>query len=378
MNLQAIFTANGIGIFIILTMQYTSRRKVLRNRTEDKLFTIMMLGVMLGCFMEAFSYALDGHVFTGARALNYIANTYLFTANLLLPFCVLMYVELSFGGSFATIRKKYKPQIIIGIIMLLSNVVNFFIPINYWITEMNVYERRPFGYIFYGVILFYCISALIMTRRYEKAGGTKSFINIYLFLFPILLGAGLQFMFYGLSLAWLAAAVGLMGLYMMQLNETAYIDPLVEAYNRQYLNHVLSSWISRGRSFAGVMIDIDYFKSINDSFGHSEGDQALKDLTKILHDARTGNEMVFRFAGDEFIVLQLADTTAGLLSYMDRVDAALAEHNSQDRLHPISISYGVSFFDDGDIDTFMKEMDQKMYEMKAQHHAAAKAGASQV
>lgn len=370
MNLQAIFITNGLGIFIILTMHYTSRRKVLRNRTEDKLFSIMLLGVMLGCFMEAFSYALDGHVFFGARALNYIANTYLFTANLLLPFCVLMYVEFSFGGSFASIRKKFKPQIIVGIIMLSTNIINFIVPINYYISEQNVYERRPFGYVFYAVILFYCISALVMTRRYEKVSGTKSFINIKLFLFPILLGAGLQFMFYGLSLAWLSAAVGLMGLYMMQLNETAFIDPLVGIYNRQYLNFILSSWISRGQTFAGVMLDVDYFKSINDNFGHSEGDQALKTVTDILIRARSGDELTFRFAGDEFIVLRLTGSENGLNAYMDRVNRAVGAYNSTDRPYRLSLSYGISFFtaENISIDTFMKEMDARMYKMKAIHH----------
>lgn len=372
MNLQAIYTANGVGIFILLIMHYTSRSKLLRTRPEDRLFTVMMLGVMLGSFMEAFSYTLDGHVFAGARVLNYIANTYLFTANLLLPFCVLMYVDFGFGGSLARIRRKYKPQIAVGIIMLTANVVNFFYPIVYYITEQNVYERRPFSYVYYGVILFYCISALIMTRRYEKISGAKSFINIKLFLIPILLGAALQFAFYGLSLAWVAAAVGLMGLYMMQLNETAYIDPLVEIYNRQYLGRILSSWISQGNHFAGVMLDIDYFKHINDSFGHSEGDHALKTVTGILQQARADNEWVFRFAGDEFIVLKLTSDRNGLRAYMDRVEAGLAEFNAAfaagERPYRIGLSYGMSYYDTGDVDAFMKEMDERMYEMKAEHH----------
>ena len=53
------------------------------------------------------------------------------------------------------------------------------------------------------------------TYRYEKENGARTFINIKMFLIPIIIGAGLQFMFYGLSLAWLSAALGLMGLYMM-------------------------------------------------------------------------------------------------------------------------------------------------------------------
>lgn len=336
----------------------------------------MTLGVMLGCFMEAFSYALDGRVFPGSIVMNYIANTYLFTANLLLPFCVLMYVDFSFGGNMQRIRSKYKVHIIIGLIMLATNIVNFFTPIIYWISEQNVYERRPFGYMFYAVILFYCISALVQTHRYEKQLGTKSFISIPVFLIPIIIGAALQFMFYGLSLAWLSSACGLMGLHMMQQNETAFIDPLVGIYNRSYLNRVLESWIGRGFCFSGAMIDVDFFKSINDSFGHSEGDHALQIVTDFLTCSRTENEWIFRFAGDEFIVLKLASTksalanaNAGLSSFMDRVSHELAVFNEADHPYQLSLSYGISDFDGGDIDSFMKDMDHEMYQMKALHHS---------
>lgn len=368
MNLQSIYVSNGVGIFILLMLFYASRTKILRRHTEDKVYSMIVLGVMLGCFMEAFSYTLDGVVFPGARLLNYIANTYLYTVNLLLPFFVIVYVDLGLYGDLSRIRKQYKPQILIGAIMLSCNIVNFFVPVNFYITVQNVYERRPFGYVSYFVILYYCLTALFLTKRYEKENGARTFFNIKMFLLPILLGAGLQFMFYGLSLAWLAASIGLVGLYMMQQNEIAYIDPLSDIYNRQYLNDLLSSWITRNRSFAGVMVDIDRFKRINDSYGHSEGDAVIKAVADILKAARSDNERVFRFAGDEFIVLKMTDDAGGLAFYMEQVGERLAEYNRADRPYRISLSYGSSFFETGNVDTFMKEMDERMYAMKEAHH----------
>ena len=90
MDLRSIYISNGIGIVILLLLQYVSRTRIGRRQTEDKLYSFMVLGVMLGCFMEAFSYSVDGRLFPGARLLNHIANTYLFTANLPLPFCVMV------------------------------------------------------------------------------------------------------------------------------------------------------------------------------------------------------------------------------------------------------------------------------------------------
>ncbi|MBR2676587.1 MAG: GGDEF domain-containing protein [Solobacterium sp.] len=155
---------------------------------------------------------------------------------------------------------------------------------------------------------------------------------------------------------------------MMQQNEIAYIDPLVGTYNRQYLNNILSAWSARGYSFAGVMLDIDRFKQINDTYGHTEGDRALKTATDLLKASRTGNELVFRFAGDEFIVLRLTNDKEGLQEYLANLKQNTDAYNQSAPLCPLSFSYGTGFFQNGEIDSFMKEMDSRMYEMKAEHH----------
>ena len=55
MDLRSIYVANGVGIFIILILYYTSVKKMLKHDLEDRIFTFMMFGVMGGCFAEAFS-----------------------------------------------------------------------------------------------------------------------------------------------------------------------------------------------------------------------------------------------------------------------------------------------------------------------------------
>lgn len=368
MDLRTIYLTNGVGIYLLLVLQYVSKEKVRRGRLEDRIFGFLIIGVLLGCSMELLSYALDGHVFPGAVLMNHFANTCLFSINLLMPFCVLAYIDLSLYDDRSRIWKYYKPQIIIGMFMLSANIVNLFVPVSYNITAQNVYERRPFGYVYYFVILYYCITALVVTKKYEKENGASAFLSINMFLIPILIGAGLQFMFYGLSMAWLSAAIGLIGLFMMQQNELAFVDPLVEVYNRQYLNHLLSAWINRSYSFAGIMADIDHFKSINDRFGHSEGDRALKKVADILKQSRVGKEWVFRFAGDEFIILEMTRSTDTLVAYMREVEMRLEEYNNENPAYQLRLSYGIAYFEAGSVDAFMKEMDQRMYEMKASHH----------
>lgn len=372
MGLSAIYVCNGVGIVLLGMLWHTSRARFERQHAEDRVYAFLIFGVMLACFMEALSYTIDGKLFYGAKLLNYIANIYLYSVNLLLPFCVLIYVDLGLYGNKDKIWDKFKPQIIIGIFMFLMNIVNFIVPISYVITDQNVYERRPFSYVYYFVILYYCISAIVLKRNYEKENGAKSFFNIKMFLLPILLGAGLQFMVYGLSLAWLSASVGLVGLFMMQQNELAYVDSLTDTYNRQYMNVILTSWIRKGKNFVGAMMDMDGFKEINDNFGHSEGDKALKSMADILKNSRKDHELVFRFAGDEFIVLKLATNSEDLGPYIKEVDNQLEIFNKSNRSYRLGISYGIIRFDHGSIDSFMRELDTKMYEMKASHHESIK------
>ena len=371
MSLRSIWISNCTGIFLLLMLIYTSRTRTLRHRTEDKIFLFLVLGVMGACGMELFSYMIDGKVFPCARVLNYAANTYLFSVNVLLPFLVLVYVDLGLYGDIGRIRRNYKLQIVIGAVMLALNIVNYFVPIVYYITEQNVYERRPVSYVYYFVILYYCITSLILTLRYEKENGAKAFFNIKMFLLPIIVGAGLQFAFYGLSLAWLASAIGLVGLFMMQQNEMAYIDALTDTYNRQYLNHIVTAWSNRGIVFSGAMLDVDDFKLINDRFGHSEGDRALKAVADILKQSCGSGEWVFRFAGDEFVVLKMSGDTGWLSTYLEQVNERIRARNDESAGARIELSYGVSVKNAAEsIDAFLKELDTQMYAMKAKHHAA--------
>ena len=369
MNLRSIICTNAVSIALLIILRFVARIKIVRERIEDKVFVFTVYGVMLGSLMEMASYLLDGHLFPGARVLNYAANTFLFTANIFLPFSLLVYVDLSLYGKTDRIWKRYKPQIIIGIIMILANVVNYFVPISYAITANNVYERRFISYVYYPVIVYYFLSIFFLLRKFKKENGARTFISFLIFLVPVIIGTGLQFLVYGLSLAWLSSAIGLTGLFMMQQNELAYIDPLVGIYNRQYLDNVLAAWIGRNRTFAGIMLDIDRFKEINDNFGHSEGDKALLTLASILRQSAQDGEWLFRFAGDEFIVLKFANSADDLTNFTEEVERRIRDFNDEGHAYEFSLSYGVAFWDGkGDADGFLKEMDDRMYQMKAAHH----------
>lgn len=89
------------------------------------------------------------------------------------------------------------------------------------------------------------------------------------------------------------------------LAELVYVDALTGLYNRAYLDATIQMMNEGTRSFnAAIMVDLDRFKSINDTYGHLAGDQALKEVAAIIvSKINADSDIAFRYGGDEFLIL---------------------------------------------------------------------------
>lgn len=94
-----------------------------------------------------------------------------------------------------------------------------------------------------------------------------------------------------------------------QLIHSSLTDPLTGLANRRKLDEILNAWTSEGRLFSLLMLDIDHFKSINDTYGHLKGDEALKKLAETIQNALPDPGDCFRYGGEEFVIL-LTETDA--------------------------------------------------------------------
>lgn len=130
-----------------------------------------------------------------------------------------------------------------------------------------------------------------------------------------------------------------------QLAELAYVDALTGLYNRTYLEVVAQQIKDGEKHYESVlMIDMDNFKTINDTFGHMIGDQTLRDIGNILFQVLTPYvHVTFRYGGDEFLVI-LQDRGAALMAaeaIIAAVDQMQVGHPSQKQIQ-VSVSIGVS------------------------------------
>ena len=85
--------------------------------------------------------------------------------------------------------------------------------------------------------------------------------------------------------------------------EQAFTDTLTGLKNRRAMDHIMGRYIALGERFACMHLDLDYFKSINDTLGHAAGDQVLQVVARILVDETRAKDTVARVGGDEFVLL---------------------------------------------------------------------------
>jgi len=100
-----------------------------------------------------------------------------------------------------------------------------------------------------------------------------------------------------------------------RLDELAFVDPVTGLYNRHAANEHLQGMVDRvrqeGGSFALMLIDLDDFKLINDTLGHAVGDDVLRQMAQRLRSGLRASDLVFRFGGDEFVVVCEGPLQAG-------------------------------------------------------------------
>jgi diguanylate cyclase (GGDEF)-like protein len=187
-----------------------------------------------------------------------------------------------------------------------------------------------------------------------------------MFMIPIIIGSLLQFFFYGYSFMWLGVAVGLISLFINVQNESAYVDALSGLFNRQYLNQFIlhSKKGDAAGALAGIMLDIDSFKSINDRFGHIVGDDAISAAGKILRTAAADKGVVCRYGGDEFIILMYIKSQNEITDMIDTIKTQARLFNeSEQKPYEINFSIGYSTYTGKyeSTDDFLKKIDASMY-----------------
>lgn len=159
-----------------------------------------------------------------------------------------------------------------------------------------------------------------------------------------------------------------------QVRKEALTDSLTNLSNRKAfdaeIRKIAKESAENGETFSLVMMDIDYFKSFNDSYGHQVGDQVLRLVARTLVEGVKGKDMAARFGGEEFALILPETNSQGALKVADNLRKAVAgkeviNRNTGDKLGRITMSGGVAQFIPGEsIEDLIERADAALYTAK--------------
>jgi diguanylate cyclase (GGDEF)-like protein len=157
-----------------------------------------------------------------------------------------------------------------------------------------------------------------------------------------------------------------------EVEQKAIIDPLTGAYNKreildQLKRHLMIYLRYQKNYFSIVMFDIDFFKKVNDTYGHLAGDFVLKELSLLTKDLIRESDIFGRFGGEEFIIILPETKVVGAIKLAERLRKRVEEHNfiyNNEKIS-ITISAGVTSVSLTDsVESLIDRCDIALYEAK--------------
>lgn len=152
----------------------------------------------------------------------------------------------------------------------------------------------------------------------------------------------------------------------------AHEDPLTGLGNRRRLQQAFAECPGRAGPLFLIMIDLDHFKEINDSYGHDAGDAVLRDVGELLRRFCRKDDIAIRYGGEEFAVMLAADSLAEASQLAERLRRYFAEHPTEyqgERIHH-TLCCGLVEIDPGQrpeqVRELMRRADAALYQAKAQ------------
>lgn len=368
------------GEFICLLILYvltSHSRKQFRLLVDEKLFLEVMLTAMLMIISEIIFICFEGDTGAFSRIIDIFCMGFNLFFTGMVGFMWLAYVDFKLfhrqDTAFANRITLYViPLVFLGVFLVFSQYYKLI----YYIDEDNIYQR---GSIYYAEVvisfIYAAYSAYISIRegfkQKRKHKRQERFRLAYMSFIPIF-GGILQVIYDELPFLSLGVTLMLLLVCLNVQSKQVSLDTLTGINNRRqfniYMESLLSNKKSTGKNLYMLVMDVDKFKHINDTYGHLEGDNALIKVAEALTWACDKNDdFVARYGGDEFVVICKRNNDGEVDVLKEQIKKAIDITNDQSsKDYKLSLSIGsAQFFKDGDTqESIMATADQKLYDMK--------------
>ncbi len=362
-----VIDSNLLACMIILLI--ISNLKI-SNRSESHSSRSMMAlcwSILVVLIVDALAWSFMGVTGRAGYYLVYGFNFLLFFLNPLPPTLWLLYIMTNFREGEATrneLRLLSLPMIVNSLVM----IANFFTGFIFTVDAVNQYHRGP-GLLVVALIDYSAIiAAVLLAVNFRDRIKKRVMVTVIIFSILPLAGSLIQIFFYGISTSWPSMAIGVLMTYIFIEVQQNIRDHLTGLLNRRKIEDIVSHRITRyapDKPFTLMVLDMNDFKSINDEYGHSEGDRALQEASLIISRSVQAGDVVARVGGDEFVILLDTDSRSIIDGVIRRIQDGIDRWNAHDNAgFKLSLSLGAVVFDPARhvrYKDFFREADKMMY-----------------
>lgn len=155
---------------------------------------------------------------------------------------------------------------------------------------------------------------------------------------------------------------------LVQIKQISITDKLTGLYNRHYIDSVLDNMqkmLNRyDTNYALILLDIDDFKDVNDTYGHNIGDMVLKDFSTLLKNSIRETDILGRWGGEEFLLIVPNATKDSIFILANNLKDKIQEYDFKD-VSKLTASFGVSILQkDDEVSSFFTRVDKSLYQAK--------------
>lgn len=358
----------ALSILLLLLLGHAflkMNRKILINR----LFIYIMGLTWITLFLETLSIILNNPNLKQFMVVHKLVNVMGFLVAPCIPFLGYLFIR-------AWVNRYQEEKIKVKKIILLPLFINGVLALSsfyggelFFITNENLYERGPLFFILpYVSYLYFGLTLAFIYKQRDRLNYseliTLCLINIIPALFTII---QLKYSIY--LTTWNSTAIIIVVTYIFILNDQVYRDSMSGLENRLSLDYYAQNIDNKTlNSLSIIYIDIDDFKTINDQYGHGEGDEAIKSFAQLLVESfPLRQKKIIRMGGDEFLILLEGQTEEKVSIYMQNLMKRVQEYNiSREKPYILGYSYGLAINTNSNKDIYqhIKYADQLMYEHK--------------
>lgn len=370
MDFKSNLIINTYSIILLFIVYLHSRKHSEKEFLQYGLYMKMLLITILMLVVDILS-RFDGNPGTIYPFINYVGNFLIFIISPIIPSLWLSYVHYQIYQEDEKTKKLIYPLLAINAINAFMVLMSQFTGWLYYIDINNIYHRGPLfllsALITVFLLLISFVLIVIMRKKIEK----KYFFSLVFFAVPPFICVILQIMFYGISIILNGVVISMLIVLFNIQNQSIYTDYLTGVNNRKKLEVYLKEKVStctEEKTFSAIMLDLIDFKSINDTFGHEIGDNALQTAANLLNSCLRSNDFIARFGGDEFcIVLEISDSLE-LEAIVCRIKDSVKQYNElSNQPYTLDFSIGYAVYDyhsHKKVEEFEKQIDILMYENK--------------